>query len=586
MRKFPLLLVLTALTLAGVLLAGCNYGRLPPDPQPTLPFPPTVPPPTPGQPAVAPPTALPGFFVRQLLPIAQKAPLPPLEQAVQEAPGLTLAVDPDLPPGVADRLALPEWLALAGQAQDASLLLTAAAGESQPVGRWVYALAAPFPTVTGELSAEQLRRMWNGNGGPFGNRPLLLAESTYRLWSAVWGAAGEGAVQVLPPEELLQAAWAGGSPALLPFEALEPRWKVLAVAGQSPIRVDFDPSAYPLSLPLTVTGAGELPGLVQADYGLGGEQPLLAGDNRQRERLTTVALTGVTALVRATAFTMEQRGATYPAQDVGALLAAADILHVSNEVPFARDCPYPNPVQTDLKFCSSPDYIELLEAIGTDVVELTGDHFADWGREAMDFTLELYEQRDWPVYGGGADLDSGRAPLTLEHNGNKIAFIGCNAKGGGFAQASAGNPGAVSCDFDYMQRQVRQLSEEGYQVIATFQHFEYYTYAAQPNQVADAHRLTEAGAAIVSGSQAHQPQGMEFDGRAFIHHGLGNLFFDQLEVSAATRQAFIDRHVFYDGRYISTELIPIVFVDFARPRFMDENEASELLGAVFSASGW
>jgi len=67
---------------------------------------------------------------------------------------------------------------------------------------------------------------------------------------------------------------------------------------------------------------------------------------------------------------------------------------------------------------------------------------------------------------------------------------------------------------------------------------------------------------------------------------LGNLFFDQFDVSAGTRQGFIDRHIFYDGRHISTELLTIMFVDYARPRPMTPDERSALLEAVFSASGW
>jgi poly-gamma-glutamate synthesis protein (capsule biosynthesis protein) len=71
-----------------------------------------------------------------------------------------------------------------------------------------------------------------------------------------------------------------------------------------------------------------------------------------------------------------------------------------------------------------------------------------------------------------------------------------------------------------------------------------------------------------------------------IHYGLGNLFFDQYDVSPTTRQAFIDRHVFYNGRYIGTELLTIMFVDYARPRPMTADEREELLKAAFNASGW
>jgi poly-gamma-glutamate synthesis protein (capsule biosynthesis protein) len=98
--------------------------------------------------------------------------------------------------------------------------------------------------------------------------------------------------------------------------------------------------------------------------------------------------------------------------------------------------------------------------------------------------------------------------------------------------------------------------------------------------------MAEAGAVIVSGSQAHQPQGMEFLNGAFIHYGLGTLFFDQYGLCPACEQGLIDRHVFYDGRYISTELLPIQFIDYARSRPMTFEEANSLLQALFFASGW
>jgi poly-gamma-glutamate synthesis protein (capsule biosynthesis protein) len=299
-------------------------------------------------------------------------------------------------------------------------------------------------------------------------------------------------------------------------------------------------------------------------------------------------MTGVTAMVRATAFTMNRNGITYPAGDIGPILRSADITHISNEIPFAPDCPPPNPTQLDLRFCSDPEYIALLDEAGADIIELTGDHFGDWGPEAMRYTLSLYEERGWPYYGGGYDLQDARQPRFLEHNGNRLAFIGCNGKGGGYATASDSQPGAVACDFNYLETQIRELREQGYQVIATFQHFEYYTYSPQPPQVHDFRRLAEAGAAVVSGSQAHQPQGMEFYANAFIHYGLGNLFFDQYHFCTdnACDDAFIDRHVFYDGKYLGNDLLTIVFIDYARPRPMTQEEREILLGKVFLASGW
>jgi poly-gamma-glutamate synthesis protein (capsule biosynthesis protein) len=56
--------------------------------------------------------------------------------------------------------------------------------------------------------------------------------------------------------------------------------------------------------------------------------------------------------------------------------------------------------------------------------------------------------------------------------------------------------------------------------------------------------------------------------------------------STATRQEFLDRHVFYDGRHISTELLTAMLEDYAQPRPMTPEERRALLEEIFNASGW
>jgi hypothetical protein len=98
--------------------------------------------------------------------------------------------------------------------------------------------------------------------------------------------------------------------------------------------------------------------------------------------LTRIALTGVTALVRATAYNMEQNGILWPGEDVAPVLQAADFAHASNEVSFAPDCPYPNPIG-GTTFCSRDSYFELLTHLGIDLMELTGNHLNDWGADNL-----------------------------------------------------------------------------------------------------------------------------------------------------------------------------------------------------------
>ncbi|MGB3702972.1 MAG: CapA family protein [Anaerolineales bacterium] len=505
----------------------------------------------------------------------------PSSTPVHENPSHSIWIAPYLPADLRSQLTLPGDVTPVQEAESA--LVRLAVSDQEPVARWIYALVAPFPTVTDQVSVRDLKQSWNGNpSGPFAGQTLLMDENTFGVLSAWWGEPAPTAAQIVPAEELIELAWdQRPSWAIVPFESLEPGWKVLGIENQSPLRQDFNPNDYALTVPFSFQGEARLIEQLRANTSL-------PTSNRDPNLLTTVAVTGVTALVRATAFSMHRSGITYPARDIGELLRSADITHISNEIPFTPDCPFPNPVQEGLRFCSRPEYIELLEEVGTDIVELTGDHFGDWGPEAMRYTLEMYEERDWLYYGGGYDRKDARKARLIEHNGNRIAFIGCNGKGGGYATASEDQPGAVACDFDWMQAEIAQLVAEGYQVIATFQHFEYYTYYPQPDQVRDFRSLAQAGAAVVSGSQAHQPQGMEFYKNAFIHYGLGNLFFDQYHFCTdyACDDGFIDRHVFYDGEYIGNELLTIIFEDYARPRLMTPDERAALLNKIFSASNW
>lgn len=483
-------------------------------------------------------------------------------------------LSPALPDAFAASLALPEGAQLTEDAAAAHYVVEVG-GDGDVVAQWVYALVAPFPTIAEEVSFADLQRAWQGrSAGAFAGEPLLLSEDTLAALRAVWGEPAAGAVETVAADALVETAWAQQpSWAIVPFEALEPRWKVLAVDGAAPIWKQFDAASYALTLPITVTNGAEL---VTAP-----------ASNREAEKLTTVLMTGVTALVRATAWEMERKGITYPAEDVGEVMREADITHISNEVPFAENCPRPDPAQRGLVFCSDASYIELMDAIGTDVVELTGDHFNDWTRAAMEYTLEQYRQRGWPYYGGGIDIHEAMQPLRMENNGNRIAFIGCNGKGGAYASATESYPGTWACNYEYMESTIRQLVDEGYLVIATFQHNEVYQFKPSDTLVRDFGRVAAAGASIVSGSQAHQAHGVEFyTPDTLITYGLGNMFFDQIIFGYDTSHGMMVRHVVYDNRYISAEILPFVFVDYAKPRWLTAEERAEFLGIIFNNSIW
>ncbi len=468
---------------------------------------------------------------------------------------------------------LPGWRRVENPAQ---ALVRLVVNPSEPQGYRVFLLAVPAFQWAPQVPPLAVRDHWMGQASPLGKSPLLMTPDTRAWLTAAWGPPAEGRVETVAPQELWDRAKAR-TPGwtLLPWEALSPLWRVTQPLEHSPLTRAYDPAQDPLALPLAWEGHPQRIEPWNASFSL---------SNRDPQRLTIVALTGVTALVRATAYTMEQKGLTYPAEEVGPLLASADITHISNEVPFDPNCPPPNPVQQGLKFCSDPRYIVLMEAVGTDVVELTGDHFNDRGPAAMRFTLDLYRERGWAYYGGGENLEDAQRPVRLEHNGNRIAFVGCNAKGGGYATASPTYPGAWECDWKVLSEMVSQLREEGYLPIVTFQHQEIYQFDPPDSFKEDFRRMARAGAVIVSGSQAHHPHGIEIYQGAFLQYGLGNLFFDQRGVVVNGDKAFITLHFFYENRHLGFYLVPLQFVDFAKPRILSWAEAQSWMGQVLEVS--
>ena len=447
---------------------------------------------------------------------------------------------------------------------------------------WIYALVAPFPTVTDDVTYADLESTWKGaSSGPLAGHGLLLAESTLEAFTARWGKPATGAVRSVPSDEMLDIAWGDMSSwAIIPFEEIESKWKVLSVDGQSPIHKDFNADAYPLKINFGLTDP---------------EAFALPESNRDASKLTTVVLTGVTALVRATAFTMETKGVDRPGELIHDWLYNADVTHISNEVAFDKSCPPPTPGYKNFILCSDPKYLELLKYVGADIGELTGDHFMDRGAQALVDTLEMYKQNNIPYYGGGANETEARLPVLMEVNGNKIAFMGCNGKVSYvFVKATDYSPGAADCgDYKFFTKQVADVKAQGYMVIFTFQHEECYHFGPCYQHEAGFHAVADAGATIVSGSQAHFPHLMEFRGDSFIHFGLGNLFFDQMtyelpdgSVIDGTRREFIDRHVFYDGEYLGMELLTAMLEDFSRPRPMNERERTQFLSEYFAYSGW
>jgi Bacterial capsule synthesis protein PGA_cap len=453
------------------------------------------------------------------------------------------------------------------------------------------AVAAAFPTVADGLQLADLQRFWagdptalagitNDNSAP----TLFLDADTRAALVLLLGAPAESPnIVLLQPQEVLSKTWESRNAAfaILPFEKLDVRYKLLWVNGINLFEREADMSQYPLALRVRLSGDPAVVERLRA--------AIKPADNRELAKLAVVALTGVTALVRGTAVRMEEKGITYPGEKIRDWLATADIAHISNEVSFWDKCRKPS--RTDgVVMCSSPKYMELLRYVGTDIVELTGNHTWDFGADKLVPTIELYEKEGWKIFGGGRNLEESRKPALLTINGNKIAFIGCSYFGSNWATDVY--PGATPCGvsdpqaFDWIIPAIRQLKADGYLVIATLQYTEFYSYVATKQQDSDFRALRDAGAVVVNGSQGHHVQGFDVNENGFCHYGTGNLFFGDQTFSRGAQQTMVDRHVFYDGRYIGVDLRTAFIENISQPVPLGPEARAQLLKTLFEASGY
>lgn len=459
------------------------------------------------------------------------------------------------------------------------------------IGNVVFALVAPFPTLVDDVPWNAVQAAWQGqpiqcDACTF-TGALKLSDSTLTALKVMLGEPAPGAVEVVAPDQISAALWnAENSWGIVPFDQLTVRLKVLSIDGRSPLHHNLDLNAYPLVVKIGLAGPIESAQKLQAAF----TQPIT---NRDENKLTLVAMTGVTAMSRDFAAAMDANGVLYPAEKIKDWFLASDIVHISNEVSFWEDCP-PQPTANRGVFCSDPKYWELLTSIGTNVIELTGNHLNDYGWEPLSYTLGIYENAGIPYFGGGRTLADATRYITLTHNGNVLAFAGCNPVGPSIDWVNGlddGRPGSAPCSspFPVLQEEISKAKSIGAVVFATLQYNEQplgeYSYETARSQADDFARLIDAGASVVSGSQGHSVQGFGLKGNAFMHYGVGNLFFDQTQ-AINLRQNFIDRYVVYDNRLLGVELLATFRDGTQQTRPMTPEEKRDLLKILFDVSYW
>ena len=380
-----------------------------------------------------------------------------------------------------------------------------------------------FSTLLEGISLAELREVWTGSGSSPGFTTIYPSQNALDDLTVILGAPGP-AVKPQPADQVSNAVWSDPmSIGIVPFERLNVRLRALRLDGLSAVDNRLDQARWPLAARAWLSA--QTPAGKDALARLAGRKPV---SNRDPSKLTVLVNTGVTAIARFSAAAIERSGDNaYVARVVGPELAAADITTINNEIPFMQGCKL-NTDPDNIIFCSDPAYFEALKVTGVTLVGLTGNHMNDFGTAVFSDTLDFYDRQGIHYYGGGRNAAAARAPLVVEHNGNTFGFLGANQYGPEFYTAGTGetvsawagpdSPGAARFDRGQMVADISALRPKVEIIVAEMQHTEFndagqYTTAPIPEQMADFRALSDAGADIVVGVQAHTPQAVELRGR-------------------------------------------------------------------------
>ena len=331
---------------------------------------------------------------------------------------------------------------------------------------------------------------------------------------------------------------------------------------------------------------------------------IATADQKYDERLPesskdflSFAQTGVTALTRAMTITLNGKAGgrgSYFADNIKDFLSSKDLTHISNEVSFTDNC---KGSKGTMSLCADWRTLDTITAIGTDIVELTGNHNNNYGTKANTASINKYHELGMKTFGGGLNEEEASKPLELEEKGSKITILGYNnstsTKGNG-ELADGSKPGANGYTEEKAKKDIAAAKERGGLIIVDIQFTECYAYpdegqempscdAPIAGQKAFFRKFIDWGADIVIGTQAHQPQTFEYYNGKPIYYGLGNLFFDQT-YWPGTQRGYILTHYIKDGKILNTRISPTWYDEKHQVYLTNESTSEKFIARLIKSS--
>ena len=218
---------------------------------------------------------------------------------------------------------------------------------------------------------------------------------------------------------------------------------------------------------------------------------------------------------------------------LGGLFREDDLTIINHECPSTDIV---DPIPKTFSFRCDPDALDDARRAGVEVASLANNHGFDHGPDALMDSIRNMKRAGIVSLGAGASEEEADAPRYVEVKGWRIGLVGVGEVIDPDEQVAVGDEigTAVGHDFPRALRAIREAEANADLVIVVIHWGVELDTQPRSYQVAEAHRMIDAGADIIFGHHSHRLQPMDvYEGKP-IFYGLGNFVWPSFSVAGST----------------------------------------------------
>ncbi len=252
----------------------------------------------------------------------------------------------------------------------------------------------------------------------------------------------------------------------------------------------------------------------------------------------TLLFVGDMMLDRGVRYMVEKHGEgdyTFPFLKIEDTLKKADLLFGNLESVISdkgRD------VGGIYSFRADPLAMEGLVFAGFDIVSLANNHAFDYGRAALEDTMERLKKAGIKYTGAGFGKNEAHSPAVIVLGETAVGFLGYTEFLYPYAEAQEERAGVTRFSMEILEEDIETAKKEVDFLVVTFHYGVEYAKKPSARQVELSERAIDFGADLVIGHHPHVTQPVEEYKGKYIAYSLGNFVFDQ-HFSKETMSGFI-----------------------------------------------